>query len=98
MICFPLAGDRKGEATILVCAVFPGKKGLTIKHTVFCQASAICCSPWTMLAFRLTRFADLVYELLDTKHKNVIREASNYMAVHCTRALPLAEVAEYVGH
>ncbi|OUN21073.1 hypothetical protein B5G34_12000 [Flavonifractor sp. An82] len=46
----------------------------------------------------LTRFADLVFELLGTKHKNVIREAIGYMSAHCARALPLAEVADYVGY
>lgn len=50
------------------------------------------------LARVLNRLTDLVFELVDTKHKNVIRKAVSYMTSNCSSNLTLAEVADYVGY
>jgi len=50
------------------------------------------------LARVLNRFTDLVFDLMDSKHKNVIRKAVGYMNANCARNLTLAEVADHVGY
>lgn len=50
------------------------------------------------LARVLNRYTDLVFELVDSKHKNIIRKAVSYMNANCSRDLTLAEVADYVGY
>lgn len=50
------------------------------------------------LARVLNRFTDLVFELVDSKHKNIIRKAVGYMNANCGRDLTLTEVADHVGY
>lgn len=50
------------------------------------------------LARVLNRFADLVFDLVDSKHKNIIRKAVGYMNSNYSKDLTLAEVADYVGY
>ena len=50
------------------------------------------------LARVLNRFTDLVFDLVDSKHKNVIRKAVSYMNANYARDLTLAEVADHVGY
>lgn len=50
------------------------------------------------LARVLNRFTDLVFELVDSKHKNIIRKAVGYMNANCSRDLTLTEVADHVGY
>ena len=46
----------------------------------------------------LRRYTALVFQLVDTKHKDVIQKALGYMQVNCERNLTLGEVADYVGY
>lgn len=50
------------------------------------------------LAKVLNRYTDLVFDLMDSKHKNVIRKAVSYMKRHFTQKLTLNDVADYVGY
>lgn len=50
------------------------------------------------LAKVLNRYTDLVFELMDSKHKNVIRKAVGYMKASFTQRLTLGDVADYVGY
>lgn len=50
------------------------------------------------LARVLNRFTDLVFDLVDSKHKNIIRKAVSYINTNCAKNLTLAEVADYVGY
>ena len=50
------------------------------------------------LAKVLNRYTDLVFDLVDSKHKNVIRKAVNYMKAHCENDLTLGELADHVGY
>ncbi len=50
------------------------------------------------LARVLNRFTDLVFDLVDSKHKNIIRKAVSYINTNCAKDLTLAEVADYVGY
>lgn len=50
------------------------------------------------LARVLNRFTDLVFDLVDSKHKNIIRKAVSYMNANCAKNLTLAEVADHVGY
>lgn len=50
------------------------------------------------LARVLNRFTDLVFDLVDSKHKNIIRKAVSYMNANCAQNLTLAEVADHVGY
>ncbi len=50
------------------------------------------------LARVLNRFTDLVFDLVDSKHKNIIRKAVSYMNAHCDKELSLAQVADHVGY
>ena len=50
------------------------------------------------LARALNRFTDLVFNLVDSKHKNIIHRAVSYMTAHCARDLTMAEVADHVGY
>lgn len=50
------------------------------------------------LARVLGRFTDMVFDMVDSKHKNVIRKAVNYVSANCGRDLTLNEVADHVGY
>lgn len=50
------------------------------------------------LAKVLNRYTDLVFDLVDSKHKNVIRKAVNYMKNNCAKDLTLGELADHVGY
>jgi len=50
------------------------------------------------LARVLTRFTDLVFELVDSKHKNIIHRAISYINANCAKDLNLADVADHVGY
>ncbi len=50
------------------------------------------------LARVLGRYTDLVFELVDSKHKNIIHKALTYMTANCGRDLTMAEVADHVGY
>lgn len=50
------------------------------------------------LAKVLNRYTDLVFDLVDSKHKNVIRKAVNYMKANCSMDLNLGELADHVGY
>jgi len=50
------------------------------------------------LAQALNRFTDLVFDLVDSKHKNIIHRAVSYMTTNCGKNLTMAEVADYVGY
>ena len=50
------------------------------------------------LAKVLNRYTDLVFDLVDSKHKNVIRKAVNYMKANCANNLTLGELADHVGY
>jgi len=50
------------------------------------------------LAKVLNRYTDLVFDLVDSKHKNVIRKAVNYMKTNCAKDLTLGELADHVGY
>lgn len=50
------------------------------------------------LAKVLNRYTDLVFDLVDSKHKNIIRKAVNYMKANCAKDLTLSELADHVGY
>lgn len=50
------------------------------------------------LAHALHRYADLVFNLVDSKHRNIMRKAVGYVRLNCERNLTLGEVADYVGY
>lgn len=50
------------------------------------------------LAKVLNRYTDLVFDLVDSKHKNIIRKAVNYMKANCAKDLTLGELADHVGY
>lgn len=50
------------------------------------------------LAQVLHHYTDLVFDQVDSKHRNVIRKAMSYMRLNCERNLTLGEVADYVGY
>lgn len=50
------------------------------------------------LARVLTRFTDLVFDLVDSKHKNIIHRAVSYMNANFDKNLNMSEVADYVGY
>lgn len=50
------------------------------------------------LAKVLNRYTDMVFDLVDSKHKNIIRKAVNYMKANCAKDLTLAELADHVGY
>lgn len=50
------------------------------------------------LAHVLNRFTDLVFELVDSKHKNIIHRAVNYINANCAKDLNMSDVANYVGY
>lgn len=50
------------------------------------------------LARALRRYTDLVFHLVDSKHRNTIHKAMSYMQLNCERNLTLGEVAGYVGY
>lgn len=50
------------------------------------------------LALALNRFMDLIFDLVDSKHKNVILSAMGYIFANCARNLSLSQVAAYVGY
>lgn len=50
------------------------------------------------LAHAMRRYTDLVFNLVESKHRDVIRKATSYMRLNCERNLTLGEVADYVGY
>lgn len=50
------------------------------------------------LASSLSRFTNLVFEILDVKHTDTIQKAQDYMSANYTRKLSLDEVAGHVGY
>lgn len=50
------------------------------------------------LAQALRRYTTLVFQLVDTKHQDVIQKALGYMQVNCHRNVTLGEVADYVSY
>ena len=50
------------------------------------------------LAKVLNRYTSLVFDLVDSKHKNIIRKAVDYINLYYARDLTLSEVANYVGY
>jgi len=50
------------------------------------------------LAKVLNRYTGLVFDLVDSKHKNIIRKAVDYINLYYARELTLGEVADYVGY
>ena len=50
------------------------------------------------LAKVLNRYTSLVFDLVDSKHKNIIRKAVDYINLYYARELTLSEVANYVGY
>ena len=50
------------------------------------------------LARVLNRFTDLVFDLVDSKHKNIIHKAVSYMNSNCAKNLTMADVADHVGY
>ena len=50
------------------------------------------------LAKVLNRYTDLVFDPVDSKHKNIIGKAINYMTLHYAKDITLAELADYVGY
>lgn len=50
------------------------------------------------LARVLNRFTDLVFDLVDSKHKNIIHKAVSYINANCAKDLNMADVADYVGY
>ena len=50
------------------------------------------------LAKVLSRFTDLVFDLVDSKHKNIIHKAVSYMNSNCAKDLTMADVADHVGY
>lgn len=50
------------------------------------------------LAKVLSNFTDQVFELVDSKHKNIIHRAINYINANCAKNLNMSDVADYVGY
>lgn len=50
------------------------------------------------LAQILSQFMDMIFELVDSKHKNIINKAVNYMTANCDKPIALTDVSEYVGY
>lgn len=50
------------------------------------------------LARVLNRFTELVFDLVDSKHKNIIHKAVSYMNANCAKDLTMADVADHVGY
>lgn len=50
------------------------------------------------LARVLNDFTNLVFELVDSKHKNLIYQAINFINANCASDLNMADVANYVGY
>lgn len=50
------------------------------------------------LAKVLNRYTDLVFDPVDSKHKNIIGKAINYMTLNYAKDITLAELADYVGY
>lgn len=50
------------------------------------------------LAKVLNRYTSLVFDLVDSKHKNIIRKAVDYINVHYAEELSLGEIADHVGY
>ncbi len=50
------------------------------------------------LAKILNRLTELVFDLVDSKHKNMIRSAVSYMTLNCGRDISLRETAAQVGY
>ncbi len=50
------------------------------------------------LARVLNRFTDLVFDLVDSKHKNIIHRALSYINANCAKNLTMADVADHVGY
>lgn len=50
------------------------------------------------LARVLNRFTDLVFDLVDSKHKNIIHRAVSYMNANCAKNLTMTDVADHVGY
>ena len=50
------------------------------------------------LARVLNRYTDLVFDLVDSKHKNIIHRAISYITANCGRDLNMSDVADYVGY
>lgn len=46
----------------------------------------------------MCQLTELVYHLMDSKHKNIIQRSINYMQQNCAQKLTLQQVAEYVGY
>lgn len=51
-----------------------------------------------LLTDTLDQLIDLVYHLMDTKHKNIIHRSIDYMKRNCGQRLTLEEVARYAGY
>jgi len=50
------------------------------------------------LARVLNNFTDLVFDLVDSKHKNIIHRAISYINANCAKDLNMSDVADYVGY
>lgn len=51
-----------------------------------------------LLTNSLDQLIELVYHLMDTKHKNIIHRSIDYMRRNCGQKLTLQEVAQYAGY
>ena len=50
------------------------------------------------LAQVLNRFTGLVFDLVDSKHKNIIHRAISYINANCASDLTMSDVADHVGY
>lgn len=73
---------------------------LEVSHRYIQELSRLCSqeevASW--LSQVLNRYIDLVFDLVDSKHKNIIHKAMNYIGLNYTRELTLGEVADHVGY
>lgn len=51
-----------------------------------------------LLLESLDQLTELVYHLMDSKHKNIIHRSIDYMQRNCAQKLTLQQVAEYAGY
>lgn len=96
---------RVTELLVLICraAIRGGascKVIFAVSHQYMQQLRAIRTQEemTNYLAKILNRLTDLVFDLVDSKHKNMIRNAVSYMTLNCAKDISLRETADQVGY
>lgn len=96
---------RVTELLVLICRAAirggaPCQVIFAVSHQYMQQLRGIRCQEemTNYLAKILNRLTDLVFDLVDSKHKNMIRNAVSYMTLNCAKDVSLGETADQVGY